>query len=274
MGFLQTPNLLENRLLIPYPNAELTTLCTKEVIFSDQELDDLQKQKYLGKRVELFFKKWLEIQPYNKIVAHGLQVINNKTTIGEFDFLYLSKQDYVHTELVYKQYIYIPSFGKNSINSWVGPNKKDFLYLKLEKLYRKQFPLLYNKLSIDLMKANFLLDVNSFQQKICFKAQLYLHFNEVKYDFYGISSSAIVGKWYYFKEFKQQDFENQFFLYIYKQDWPVLPCFEEEQEWRSFSLIIQDLLPFMKDKRSVKLWRKTKQEIHQLFVIWEEEGAT
>lgn len=273
-GFVRTPNLLENCVFLPYQNVELASINMNNVYFNDNEVAEISKHKYLGKRVELFFKKYLELQPNIKLITQGLQVIEEKMTLGEFDFMYCFNESYFHLELVYKQYIFLPLRGKAEFSSWVGPNKKDFLAFKLDKLKNKQFPLLHKAVANATIKSKLGLDSSNFEQRVCFKAQLYLHFDSKLQKFEGISPDAVVGKWYFFREFKAQDFNNHSFLSVKKQNWPVIPNHEVGQEWSNFSTIIQFIYPSIKEGRSVKLWRKSKNKVHQLFVIWEDADVT
>lgn len=275
IGFLKTPDLLLNEILIPYPNLKLKTekFHIKSSL-SEATLNELTKQLYLGKRVELFFKEWLTFYPEAKLLAFSLQIIQEKKTLGEFDFLWKFKNQYQHTELVYKQYIFIKGFGKDELSSWVGPNKKDLLHLKLKKLEKHQFPLLFHAAAEESLRQKFNLRAKDFQQNLCFKAQLFLHYTEKQNAFTGINPNAILGKWYYFKEFCKQSFEAFSFAIIPKKNWPIIPEDFSWISWDSFPEIILKLAASTQEKRSVKVWMKTPKRLHQLFVIWESDEDT
>jgi hypothetical protein len=110
-----------------------------------------------------------------------------------------------------------------------------------------------------------------FHQNLCFKAQLFLHFKEEQLQFIGINPKAIIGTWYYFQEFKVQLFETFQFAILPKQDWPVLPQNADWVTWNSFEDCISNITSSMQEKRSVKLWIKTPEKIHQVFVVWEDD---
>ncbi|GGE28500.1 DUF1853 family protein [Psychroflexus planctonicus] len=269
IGFLSTPDLLLDRVLIPYPNLDLgKPINSSELSLSEVNLVELNKQNYLGKRVELFFKEWLENIIEAELLAFSLQVIEDKLTLGEFDFLWKNNNQYFHTELVYKQYIFDRDLSKKEVECWVGPNKKDFLHFKLKKLNENQFPLLYKASTENILQEKLGLEAENFQQNLCFKAQLFVHFQENQFHFKGIYPKAIVGKWYYFEEFNQQAFNPFQFSIIEKQDWPILPQLTSKMDWFSFEEIIQKAEEFINEKRSVKLWMKTPEQVFQLFVIW------
>lgn len=268
IGFIRTPDLLLNSDLLPYPNLEMKSIKIPNSVFLENNIIEINKQLYLGKRVELFFKQWLEFQADAELLAFSLQVIQNKITLGEFDFLWKNNSNYVHTELVYKQYIFDSNIAKEELNCWVGPNKKDFLYLKLKKLKEQQFPLLFETSTEKLLQDKFGVQAANFQQNLCFKAQLFLHFEEQQNQFSGIHTEAIVGSWYYFEEFKSQPFETFEFAFIQKQDWPIIPFDSSWIEWVSFQEIIIKVAPSIQEKRSVKLWMKMPKQMIPLFVIW------
>ncbi|GGE17779.1 DUF1853 family protein [Psychroflexus salis] len=268
IGFLKTPDVLLNKQLLPYPNLEVKINPGENVQVSYETIQELQKQQYLGKRVELFFKEWLEKQQESKCLAFSLQIIKDKLTLGEFDFLWKKGNHYLHTELVYKQYIFIRNLGENELENWVGPNKKDFLHWKLKKLKERQFPLLYQASTEKILKEKLNLKSTDFQQNICFKAQMFIHFKEEQNQFIGINSDAILGRWYYAHEFKNQLFNAYKFMVLPKQDWPVLPQKEIWLPWETFDEILKKVNQSIQQKRSVKLWMKTPAQIFQLFVIW------
>ena len=131
----------------------------------------------LGKLVERFISFQLKQDKTVKIVAENYQVQNEKLTIGELDCLFLIEQKPIHLEIVYKFYLYDESAGCTEIEHWIGPNRNDSMIQKLDKLKKKQLPLLYNKFTKPLLNS-LKLNVDSVEQKVCFKAQLFIPFNK------------------------------------------------------------------------------------------------
>jgi hypothetical protein len=62
----------------------------------------------------------------------NIQVIEDKKTIGEIDFIIEDKntKQVIHMELAYKFYLFDPSISSEPINNWIGPNRDDSLQEK------------------------------------------------------------------------------------------------------------------------------------------------
>ena len=267
-GVLNTPDVLLNQQLLPYPNLKINTNQLLNFHISEANLVELNKHAYLGKRVELFVKQWIENLNEAELLAFSLQIIKDKITLGEFDFIWKYQEKLQHTELVYKQYIFDRNLSQNDLECWVGPNKKDFLHWKLKKLSEKQFPLLHQPATKEVLSAELNLKPADLQQNLCFKAQLYLHYKESKLVTKGLNENAVVGNWYYFNEFTSQEFNYYQFVCLAKQDWPILPKNLPWLSWLSFQEIVNEISVSIQNQRSVKLWMKTPQQIYQMFVIW------
>ena len=98
----------------------------------------------LGHLVEKIVSELIKSSANYKVLYENIQVIEDKKTIGEIDFIIediITKQ-LIHMELAYKFYLFDPNISSEPINNWIGPNRNDSLKEKLEKLKRKQFPLL------------------------------------------------------------------------------------------------------------------------------------
>ena len=104
---------------------------------------ELPENLMLGKRVERFFSYQLKSQKRFTILKENIQIYNDKITIGELDCLLLENHKPKHVEVVYKFYLYDHSVGKTELEHLIGPNRKDTLTQKIEKLKLKQLPLLH-----------------------------------------------------------------------------------------------------------------------------------
>lgn len=100
----------------------------------------------LGHLAEKIVSELIKSSSNYKVLYENIQVIEGKQTIGEIDFIIeeLKTKTLIHMELAYKFYLYDPNISSEPINNWIGPNRNDSLKEKLEKLKRKQFPLLYH----------------------------------------------------------------------------------------------------------------------------------
>ena len=111
--------------------------------------------KMLGTYFEALWQFYLENAPDRKLILKNLQVIDHKTTLGEFDFIYqdLDNQSFKHLEVAIKYYLGIPDLSKDHLSNnsdtnknanetemcrWLGPNINDRLDIKFYKLIKQQ----------------------------------------------------------------------------------------------------------------------------------------
>ncbi|MFA9374406.1 MAG: DUF1853 family protein, partial [Poseidonibacter sp.] len=153
-NFCKTASLFKNS----FYELELFDL---EDVCDDINIDNLQidinenlENIPLGKRVEYFFDAIIQQSPNHEKVLKNKQIIHNKLTLGEIDFILYNKKRklYQHIEIQYKFYLYDHSI-KDEISRYVGPSKNDSLILKLEKLKNKQFPLLFKEETKEYLKS-------------------------------------------------------------------------------------------------------------------------
>jgi len=139
MGFIQTPSLF-NQL----NGLKQFHLDNNEIVDFDFKKLDIIENLTLGKRVERFFEFYINQSKNYELVKNNIQIIHNKHTLGELDFIIYDKtaQKYLHIEHIYKFYLYDDGIV-NEIDRYIGPNRNDTFDKKLEKLKNKQLPLLY-----------------------------------------------------------------------------------------------------------------------------------
>lgn len=112
----------------------------------DQNLAPLQqflsklKSTRLGLRFEYLIWFWLlddDYHPYT-LLAHGLQMIEGKTTLGELDFLIYNQdtRSIEHWEVALKYYL---AEADACLIHWYGLNRQDTLYKKLQHFAQQQF---------------------------------------------------------------------------------------------------------------------------------------
>ena len=90
-----------------------------------------------GHRMEYFMEAALRANDYT-ILAKNLQIIAEKRTLGELDFIVETPDNlHIHIEMVYKFYLYDPDRKGSWIEKLVGPNLKDNLSFKVKKLKEK-----------------------------------------------------------------------------------------------------------------------------------------
>lgn len=133
-----------------------------EEIGSVEQLDanKLPLGKYAEQLLQLFFEHY----PIFQLLGQNIQLIKDKETLGEIDFLLhdLKNHKYIHLEFALKFYLKTAWKGKET---FLGPNVKDCLQRKSQKLISSQSQLLIQH--TDLLTAD--LRQIPFQPKIWMK---------------------------------------------------------------------------------------------------------
>lgn len=262
-GFLNTPQIWkENKfpfhpyILKPVPISKLP----KTLKFSPSMV--------LGKRMELFFQFYVTHFSHEEVLAHNEQVIFQKRTLGELDFILKNSisGEVSHVELVYKFYLYVPEIPGDQA-CWTGPNRRDSLPEKLNRLRNKQFPLLHRKETLPLLDR-LKIDPSEVTQKLCFKANLFLPKNMTgKINFSDINQDAISGFWIYASEFTKEDYGHALFYSPKKPDWPTNP--RHNEEWEDFEKIQSKILQLLLREQSPLVWMKTGENLFErFFIVW------
>lgn len=236
----------------------------KRLNLSIELIDSLKitKKLRLGNRVERFFEFLLINGSSYQVLAKSLQVVQNKITIGELDFLVRDKEQnrYLHIEIANKFYLYDPNISLGN-EAWIGPNRNDSLIQKCEKLRNKQFPLLFHPKTKELLQEKSL-DVECFEQELNFKAQLFLPWKtQLKID------GSLSGYYVSLVQFQSSYFQDLEYFIPEKQDWFVAP--KNGEIWFSHKEAIDSVLLHFEDKKSPLIWvKKPNLEFEKLFVVW------
>ncbi|MBE7638721.1 DUF1853 family protein [Salegentibacter sp. BLCTC] len=265
-GFLNTPPLWEKDF------QEIQQFQLPKVNASQQkptiaQLPSLAENFVMGKRVERFFEWIIQQNPTYKLLAGNIQVSRDKITLGELDFLLkeLTQKYVYHIEMVYKFYIYDPSFSIEA-ERWIGPNRKDSLLQKIEKLKEKQFPLLFSPETENLL-GDLSLKSEEIIQQTCFKANLFIPREFQFKQLPEVNNSCITGTWLHFKDFNTSAYRDFNYYAPKKQDWPILP--KHGTTWFSHSEIIKQIEIVLSNKKAPLLWvKKPGNNYERLFVVW------
>jgi hypothetical protein len=200
-----------------------------------------------------------------RVLEESLQVVVEKQTLGELDFILenLETGELIHLELAYKFYLYDPAISNEHLGNWIGPNRRDSLVEKLEKLRSKQFPLLHHT---EVRHRLVPLEVEAISQKLCFLSNLYLPFGYAQKPETGFQK-AIRGHYFNFETFVSlHRSENRYFI-PRKTAWGIDPV-KHEGPWYTLEEIQADLLLRIKEKRSPLLWMKQEEDFLEFFVVW------
>jgi hypothetical protein len=94
----------------------------------------------VGIQLECLINFWLEHHPNYALIARNLQVYEGKQTLGAFDYIVRHNHGRIeHWEVAVK--FYLRSTTATTWPSWVGPNRRDRLDIKLARMRDHQLPL-------------------------------------------------------------------------------------------------------------------------------------
>ena len=263
-GFLQTPDLF----LSGYAGFQVfdsSTLQTKQTA-SFLVPDNIR----LGQRMEYFLEAAIKATPRYELIAKNLQIIHNKKTLGEIDFLIrdLNENKVIHLELVYKFYLFDALYSENKYACWIGPNRKDSLPLKLNKLKAQQLPLLFKPETLPYL-SKIGLKPEEIQQYVCFKAQLFTNFHNKITDFNGLNPDSETGFWMNLQDFKAFAKAEMKFYFPVKIEWVILPASTDPIHWIDRTEAFKQIENSLNQQRSVYCWVKTPDDsISRCFVVW------
>ena len=253
-GFLKTKPLWKNSF---YGLYQIKLPAIKEHIFEGK----LVKNPRLGKRVESFVSCYLKKFNTIKIVQENIQIQKDKRTIGEIDCILKQGDTSIHLEIIFKYYLYDVSVGSTELEHWIGPNRNDSLHLKIEKLSTKQLPLLFKNET----KKHIDLDIETIQQKVLFKAQLFVPYSNQAFNFEELNTECITGFYIYQEELKQ--FKSAKFYIPTKLNWLVQP--HSNVTWLTFDLFKEETNELLRGKKSPLCWMKQPNgEIFKFFLVW------
>ncbi len=231
------------------------------------------KHSVLGMQAEACFEAYLTHSTRYKLLAANLQIYssgsskkpNEKKTLGELDYIVknLETQRTVHIELACKFYLYDDDEEGCEEKKWIGPNRKDCLYDKLEKIKRKQFPLLHKKETVERLKA---LDIEiPTVQKLCLKAFLFLPKSMDRQVLSKNFKDCMVGFWKRYSELNESNSTARYAV-PRKKEW-LLPK-ETIENWQSFSEVKKEIDLQIQNKNSPLVYKKIGDKITCFFVVW------
>lgn len=262
-GFINTPQIFAENLFSEYP------LFRTENSAEGKDLSTIvePESRVLGKRMENFFHFYITHFSYLKVLAHNEQIISEKQTLGELDFLLKDPvtAEVSHVELIYKFYLYDPETGTSEMDHLIGPNKRDSLNRKISRLQKRQFPLLFNEATRQLLNS-LEVEPEAVVQKMCFKAAVFLPRHR-KMSFSEINNETLAGYWIKARDFTEEIYGKELFYSPAKKYWPVNP--EQNQTWISYSEVRSQVGLLLKQQLSLLLWMKTRTgAIEKFFVVW------
>ena len=218
----------------------------------------------LGHLAEIIVSELIKSSTNYKVLYENAQVIEDKKTVGEIDFIIedIDTKQVIHMELAYKFYLFDPSISSEPINNWIGPNRNDSLIEKLEKLKRKQFPLLYHKVARSRLSK---IEIDEASQALCFLVSLFVPY-EYEASFSPGYKKAIKGYYLSFKTFISLDNSAKTYYIPSKKEWGMDPA--ENKIWTDFNGVEKHISTSIKEKQAPLCWQKDKDSYLAIFIVW------
>ena len=218
----------------------------------------------LGHLVEKIVSELIKASENYKILHENVQIIQDKNTIGEIDFIIqnIASKQLIHLELAYKFYLFDPTISSETKQNWIGPNRKDALHEKLNKLTQKQFPLLYHKTTKAQLPT---IKIEKVSQKLCVLANLFIPYQH-KEKFSKTYQKAIKGYYVDFDTFVSLDNSAKAYYIPTKKEWGIAPS--ENEIWTDFKGVKESITENMSAKRSLLCWQKHDDSFEEFFIVW------
>lgn len=171
----------------------------------------------LGKRFERLLSFWFKHSKHWDLIWEGKQFVDDKTTIGEIDFLVreLQSDELMHIEVACK--FYLSSENSSNWASWLGPNAKDCFADKMIK-FERQLALSQHPLLRQELKAAGLENV---EPKLFLKGFFFHHFSLLmKAKAPRLANTHYNAAWFCFaKEFDLLAHESALWYVLEKKHW-------------------------------------------------------
>ncbi|WP_222611339.1 DUF1853 family protein [Winogradskyella echinorum] len=259
LGYLNTPFISgSNNIygLKPYLFKNRKNYTFTNTLFNNQRL---------GKLVEQFVYFQLQQDDNVEILDTNVQIKDNKQTVGELDALLLSEGKPIHLEVIYKFYLYDTIHNyEEPLAYWIGPNRKDTLLYKLDKLKDKQFPLLYNELTQSYLQKHKLC-LKTISQQLFFKAQLFMPYDLQDLDITPLNKDCIAGT---YVSIHNISILKDFKFYVPKKlDWLIEP--NNDVDWLDFYVAKSIIKNQIDENKSPLVWLKiSTTEIKKCFITF------
>ncbi|PKV50408.1 hypothetical protein ATE84_2465 [Aquimarina sp. MAR_2010_214] len=266
LGFINSKPLWKNKTLFNLSQFNIEELFETDISPNTLEIN-IRDNEVLGKRIEHYFEYCIINSDHYEVIAKNIQIYQDKITIGELDFLIKDHRDNktLHIEIVYKFYLHDPSI-EGELQQWIGPNRKDTLLQKIEKLKTKQLPLLYRSETLPILK-NLQINSKSIHQKVSYMANLFVPVSMKNKLFPIVNNQCIVGFWVTSEAFTSEQYGTYHFNIPKKKDWATDPKYCDT--WFSFNDITEKVQVSLSQKKSPLLWMKSNGDSYdRFFIVW------
>jgi hypothetical protein len=224
---------------------------------SSNELDNYiaqLKTKRLGIYAEHLLFFFLDRVPTIDLISHGQQLVRDKVTIGELDFVIRYKEKVYHIELAIKYFLGFENV--DHFDNWIGPSGNDRLSLKLDKTLNHQLPLMQE----DEMKEIYASE--AIESYFLLKGRFFKRLQQKTPNW--LNPLAIRGSYKFINEIVHNpDFLERKYMVLQRPDWMASLEIDFDNEKAQF-LTIENILNYMEADGAVLL-KSLKNEA--IFVV-------
>lgn len=235
------------------------------ILVLEQELNfALASNLRLGHLAEKVVADLIRCSSNYRVLDENIQIVANKTTIGELDFIVedIEAKQLIHLEFAYKFYLFDPNISGEPASKWIGPNRNDSLSVKLDKLKTKQFPLLYHPVTQSQLSG---IDVNLISQSLCLLASLFLPYG-YRAEMDEHYQKSIKGYYLDLPSFCRLDDASKLYYLPSKLEWGIEAS--QNTNWRPFSEIKEQISICISEKQSPLIWQKQGDSFLTFFIVW------
>jgi hypothetical protein len=218
----------------------------------------------LGHLAEKIVSELIKSSANYQVLYEHFQIIEDRKTLGEIDFIIQNRNDkrLIHLELAYKFYLFDPSISSEPINNWIGPNRNDSLIEKLDKLKRKQFPLLYHCCTASKFHT---IDIDTVSQALCLLVSLFIPY-EFKAKLAPVYEKAIKGYYLNLETFISLHHSEKSYYLPSKKEWGMDAS--ENEIWTDYKGVENQITTCIKEKQAPLCWQKHKGTYLSFFIVW------
>jgi len=218
----------------------------------------------LGHLIERIVSGLIKASSHYKVLYENIQISEDNITLGELDFIIEETRtsQILHLELAYKFYLYDPTISLVNKKCWIGPNRKDSLVEKLDKLGHKQFPLLSHDCTVSKLED---VNIGSVRQVLSLLVSLYVPY-QMETDLDSDYDKYIKGYYLGIDTFVKIDHSESTYHFPDKRDWGIDPS--ENKTWDEFSEVKQHLGHCIDLRQAPLCWRKQHGTFSQFFIVW------
>lgn len=136
---INSPSLIEGSNVAPTPRLDINSIDQDHLeAFLASEAAERGPVHRVGRYFEQLINYWLRHVREVEVVANGLQLKDDKITVGEIDFLHRDESGaLVHCEATIKYFLCAPGAEPSE---FPGPNARDNYEAKITKLFNQQLP--------------------------------------------------------------------------------------------------------------------------------------